>query len=131
MRKLITILLIAFIASVEVETIAKKEESEVSDFNELLDLLDLDANSVELFKFKFFDWFKKFINGVKGFFGNLWNNVQKPIEMLKASGVWDQLYSLAKTGTKFAVVKLCSEYFAKDTCSTIVDGIFKMIDGKK
>ncbi len=128
MRKLIIILLIAVIACAEVDNTPKEK---VSDFNELLDLLDLDANSVELFKFKFFDWFKKFINGVKGFFGNLWNNVQKPIEMLKASGVWDQLYSLAKTGTKFAVVKLCSEYFAKDTCSTIVDGIFKMIDGKK
>ena len=128
MRKLVAILLIAVIACAEVDTTPKEE---VSDFNELLDLLDLDANSVELFKFKFFDWFKKFINDVKGFFGNLWNNVQKPIEMLKASGVWDQLYSLAKTGTKFAVVKLCSEYFAKDTCSTIVDGIFKMIDGKK
>ena len=128
MRKLIIILLITVIACAEVDNTPKEK---VSDFNELLDLLDLDANSVELFKFKFFDWFKKFINGVKGFFGNLWNNVQKPIEMLKASGVWDQLYSLAKTGTKFAVVKLCSEYFAKDTCSTIVDGIFKMIDGKK
>ncbi len=128
MRKLIIILLITVIAYAEVDNTPKEK---VSDFNELLDLLDLDANSVELFKFKFFDWFKKFINGVKGFFGNLWNNVQKPIEMLKASGVWDQLYSLAKTGTKFAVVKLCSEYFAKDTCSTIVDGIFKMIDGKK
>ena len=128
MRKLIIILLITVIACAEVDNTPKEK---VSDFNELLDLLDLDANSVELFKFKFFDWFKKFINGVKGFFGNLWNNVQKPIEMLKASGVWDQLYSLAKTGTKFAVVKLCSKYFAKDTCSTIVDGIFKMIDGKK
>ena len=128
MRKLIIILLITVIACAEVDNTPKEK---VSDFNELLDLLDLNANSVELFKFKFFDWFKKFINGVKGFFGNLWNNVQKPIEMLKASGVWDQLYSLAKTGTKFAVVKLCSEYFAKDTCSTIVDGIFKMIDGKK
>ena len=128
MRKLIIILLITVIACAEVDNTPKEK---VSDFNELLDLLDLDANSVELFKFKFFDWFKKFINDVKGFFGNLWNNVQKPIEMLKASGVWDQLYSLAKTGTKFGAVTLCSEYFAKDTCSTIVDGIFKMIDGKK
>ena len=128
MRKLIIILLITVIACAEVDNTPKEK---VSDFNELLDLLDLDANSVELFKFKLFDWFKKFIKDVKGFFGNLWDKVQKPIEMLKASGVWDQLYSLAKTGSKFAVIKLCSEYFAKDTCTGIVDGIFKMIDGKK
>ena len=49
MRKLIAILLIAVIACVEVDTTPKNEES---DFNELLDLLDLDVNSVEL------NWFK-------------------------------------------------------------------------
>ncbi len=45
MRKLIVILLIAVIACAEVDTTPKEE---ISDFNELLDLLGLDVNSVEL-----------------------------------------------------------------------------------
>ena len=124
MRKLIIILLITVIACAEVDNTPKEK---VSDFNELLDLLDLDANSVELL----FDWFTDFFNSIKGFFGNLWDTVKKPIELLKSSEGWDELYSMVKTGSKIGAVTLCSEYFAKDTCTAIIDGILKMIEGEK
>ena len=121
MRKLITILLIAFIACVEVETIAKKEESEVSDFNELLDLLDLDANSVEL------GWLKKIFKKVGNFFKGIWNGIKGTVKWLKDKGIWDQLISLAKTGTKSAVTSLCSEHFSESICKPVVEGVYKLI----
>ena len=66
MRKLIIILLIAVIACAEVDNTPKEK---VSDFNELLDLLDLDANSVELFKFKFLIGLRSLLMVLKAFLG--------------------------------------------------------------
>ena len=120
MRKLIIILLIAVIACVEVDNTPKEE---VSDFNELLDLLDLDANSVELF----LDFLKKFWNKVKGVFGKIWKVVKGPVEWLKDKGIWDQLISLAKTGTKSAVTSLCSKHFSESICKPVVEGVYKLI----
>ena len=116
MRKLVAILLIAVIACVEVDTTPKEE---VSDFNELLDLLDLDVNSVELS-------LGDFLNGVKGFFGNLWNKVKDCVEFLKKNGVWDQLVSLVKTGARYGATKLCGNYFDESICNPIIDVIFKL-----
>ena len=108
MRKLIVILLIAVIACAEVDTTPKEE---VSDFNELLDLLDLDANSVELF----LDFLKKF-----------WNKVKDCVEFLKKIGVWDQLVSLAKTGARYGATKLCGNYFSESICKPVIDVVFKI-----
>ncbi len=52
MRKLISILLIVAIACAEVDTTPKAEKSE---FKELLDILDFDVDSVELFFPEIFD----------------------------------------------------------------------------
>ena len=121
MRKLITILLIAFIACVEVETIAKKEESEVSDFNELLDLLDLDANSVEL------SWLTDIGKKIGRFFGNMWNSIKSKIQWLKDNGIWDKLVSLAKTGARIAVTSLCSTYLSPAVCTPVVNAVFSLV----
>ena len=120
MRKLIAIILITFIACVEVDTTPKEE---VSDFKELLDLPDLDADSVELI----FEWFKNIFNKVKDFFKDAVGKVRETIDYLDKIGVMDQLISLAKTGTKSAVIALCSGYFSPAVCIPIVDAIFRMI----
>ena len=121
MRKLITILLIAFIACVEVETIAKKEESEVSDFNELLDLLDLDANSVEL------GWLSDIFKKVGNFFKGIWNGIKGTVKWLKDKGIWDKLVSLAKTGARIAVTSLCSTYLSPAVCTPVVNAVFSLV----
>ena len=120
MRKLIAILLIAVIACVEVDNTPKEE---VSDFNELLDLLDLDANSVELI----FGWLKGFFKKIKGVFGKVWKVVKGPVKWLKKKGIWDQLISLAKTASKSAVTSLCSEHFSDSICKPVVEGVYKLV----
>ena len=122
MRKLIIILLIAVIACAEVDNTPKEK---VSDFNELLELLDLDANSVEL---QVTYWFNNFSDKVKRFFGKLWDRVKDGVQWLKEKGIWDKLVSFAKTGSKYAVSKLCAQYFDTSICKPVEDVIFKFID---
>ncbi len=122
MRKLIIILLIAVIASAEVDNTPKEK---VSDFNELLDLLDLDANSVEL---SVKDLFSNFFDKAKRFFGKLWDRVKDGVQWLKEKGIWDQLVEYAKSGSKYAVSKLCDKYFDTSICKPVEDVIFKFID---
>ena len=120
MRKLIAILLIAFIACVEVDTTPKEE---VSDFKELLDLLDLDADSVELI----FEWFKNIFNKVKDFFKDAVEKVRESVDYLDKIGVMDKLISLAKTGAKYGVNTLCSTYVSQEICTSIIDAVMKNI----
>ena len=118
MRKLVAILLIAVIACVEVDTTPKEE---VSDFNELLDLLDLDANSVEL------GWLKKIFKKVGNFFKGIWNGIKGTVKWLKDKGIWDKLVSLAKTGARIAVTSLCSTYLSPAVCTPVVNAVFSLV----
>ena len=118
MRKLVAILLIAVIACVEVDTTPKEE---VSDFNELLDLLDLDANSVEL------GWLKKIFKKVGNFFKGIWNGIKGTVQWLKDKGIWDQLVSLAKTGARIGVTSLCSAYLSPAVCGPVVNAVFSLV----
>ena len=117
MRKLIVILLIAVIACTEVDTTPKEE---VSDFNELLDLLDLDVNSVEL------SWLTDIGKKIGRFFGNMWNSIKSKIQWLKDNGIWDKLVSLAKTGAKIAAKSVCSAHFSPFICIPLIDAIFSL-----
>ena len=118
MRKLVAILLIAVIACVEVDTTPKEE---VSDFNELLDLLDLDANSVEL------GWLKKIFKKVGNFFKGIWNGIKGTVKWLKDKGIWDTLVSLAKTGARIGVTSLCSVYLSPAVCGPVVNAVFSLV----
>ena len=117
MRKLIAILLIAFIACVEVDTTPKEE---VSEFKELLDLLDLDLDSVEL------SWLGNIFSGIGKFFGNIWNGIKTGINWLKEKGIWNTIVSLAKTGGKLVATGFCSRYLPSGVCKTAVNGIFSL-----
>ena len=118
MRKLIIILLITVIACAEVDNTPKEE---VSDFNELLDLLDLDANSVEL------GWLKKIFKKVGNFFKGIWNGIKGTVQWLKDKGIWDQLVSLAKTGARIGVTSLCSAYLSPAVCGPVVNAVFSLV----
>ena len=118
MRKLIAILLIAVIACVEVDTTPKNEES---DFNELLDLLDLDVNSVEL------NWFKNIFKKVGNFFKGLWGKVKQGINWLKEKGIWSMLMTVAKTAGRIAATSLCSTYLTPAVCTPVVNTVFSLI----
>ena len=118
MRKLIAILLIAVIACVEVDNTPKEE---VSDFNELLDLLDLDANSVEL------GWLKKIFKKVGNFFKGIWDKIKGTVQWLKDKGIWDTLVSLAKTGARIGVTSLCSAYLSPAVCGPVVNAVFSLV----
>ena len=118
MRKLVAILLIAVIACVEVDTTPKEE---VSDFNELLDLLDLDANSVEL------GWLSDIFKKVGNFFKGIWNGIKGTVQWLKDKGIWDQLVSLAKTGARIGVTSLCSAYLSPAVCGPVVNAVFSLV----
>ena len=115
MRKLIAILLIAVIACVEVDTTPKNEES---DFNELLDLLDLDVNSVELNCFA--NIFKKIGNVFQG----TWDKVKQGIEWLKKKGIWNILLTIAKNHGRVAAIALCSSFFSPEICKPLVNTVF-------
>ena len=118
MRKLVAILLIAVIACVEVDTTPKEE---VSDFNELLDLLDLDANSVEL------GWLSDIFKKVGNFFKGIWDKIKGTVQWLKDKGIWDQLVSLAKTGARIGVTSLCSAYLSPAVCGPVVNAVFSLV----
>ena len=120
MRKLIIILLIAIIACVEVDTTPKEE---VSEFKELLDLLDLDADSVELF----LDWIKNIGKKIVNIFNKVKGKVKEVVDYLDKIGVLDQLISLAKSGAKYGVNTLCSSYAPSEVCTPIIDAIFQNI----
>ena len=109
MRKLIVVLLIAFIACVEVDTTPKEE---VSDFKEFLDLLDLDTDSVELINPWIEDPFKK-----------IKINIKKVLDYLDKVGILDQLIPLAKTGSKYSFNVLCSKYFTTALCERILKAL--------
>ena len=74
-------------------------KNEESDFNELLDLLDLDVNSVEL------NWFTNIFKKVGNFFKGLWGKIKKGIEWLKKKGIWSTLMTIAKTAGRIAACK--------------------------
>ena len=118
MRKLVAILLIAVIACVEVDTTPKEE---VSDFNELLDLLDLDVNSVEL------GWISNIFKKVGNFFKGIWDKIKGTVQWLKDKGIWDQLVSLAKTGARIGVTSLCSAYLSPAVCGPVVNAVFSLV----
>ena len=118
MRKLVAILLIAVIACVEVDTTPKEE---VSDFNELLDLLDLDANSVEL------GWLSDIFKKVGNFFKGIWDKIKGTVQWLKDKGIWDTLVSLAKTGARIGVTSLCSAYLSPAVCGPVVNAVFSLV----
>ena len=118
MRKLIAILLIAVIACVEVDTTPKAEEP---DFKELLDLLDVDVNSVEL------GWFSNIFKKIGGFFKGIWNKVKEGINWLKKKGIWDTLVTVAKTAGRIAATTLCSSYFTPAVCTPVVNTVFSLI----
>ena len=118
MRKLIAILLISVIACVEVDTTPKNEES---DFNELLDLLDLDVNSVEL------NWFKNIFKKVGDFFKGIWGKVKQGINWLKEKGIWSMLMTVAKTAGRIAATSLCSTYLTPAVCTPVVNTVFSLI----
>ena len=120
MRKLILILLIAIIACVEVDTTPKDE---VSDFKELLDLLDLDADSVELG----WDWIKNIGKKIKNAFNKVTGKIKEAADYLDRIGVLDTLISLAKTGAKLGANALCSTYFSPAVCTPVVEIVFSMI----
>ena len=115
MRKLIAILLIAVIACVEVDTTPKNEES---DFNELLDLLDLDVNSVELNCFA--NIFKKIGNVFQG----TWDKVKQGIEWLKKKGIWNTLMTIAKNYGRVAATTFCSSFFSPEFCKPLFNTVF-------
>ena len=117
MRKLIIILLITAIACVEEDNTPKEE---VSDFNELLDFLDLDVNSVELH----YDWKT---NKYEDLPWNYFYKIKLYIRWLKKKGIWDKLVSLAKTGSKLDAYKLCYDYLAKEICTPVVNAAFKLV----
>ena len=116
MRKLISILLIVAIACAEVDTTPKTEESK---FKELIDLLDLDLDSVEL------NWIGNFFDGIGDFFGDFWETVKSGIEWLKEEGIWDSIVSVAKTAGKYVATHYCSEYLSPEVCKPVIDGISK------
>ena len=120
MRKLIAIILITFIACVEVDTTPKEE---VSEFKELLDLLDLDADSVELF----LDWIKNIGKKIVNIFNKVKGKVKEVVDYLDKIGVLDQLISLAKSGAKYGVNTLCASYAPSEVCTPIIDAIFQNI----
>ena len=117
MRKLIVILLIAVIACTEVDTTPKEE---VSDFNEFLDLLDLDVNSVEL------SWIDDIGNKIAGYFGYMWESAKSSIQWLKDNGVWDQLVEYAKSGAKNLANSFCTRYCSPFICTPLIDAIFAL-----
>ena len=86
MRKLIAILLITAIACAEVDTTPKAEKSE---FKELLDILDFDVDSVELFFTEIFD-------GIGNFLGSIWDTIKGGIQWMKNSGLWDSVKQFLK-----------------------------------
>ena len=118
MRKLIVILLIAVIACAEVDTTQKEE---VSDFNELLDLLDLDVNSVEL------SWIDDIGNKIAGYFGYMWESVKSTIQRLKDIGVWDQLVAYAKAGARNLANSFCLRYCSPSICAPLINAIFALL----
>ena len=121
MRKLILILLIAIIACVEVDTTPKEE---VSEFKELLDLLDLDADLIELFGW---DWIKNIGKKIVNVFNKVKGKAKEVVDYLDKIGVLDQLISLAKSGAKYGVNTLCSSYAPSEVCTPIIDAIFQNI----
>ena len=86
MRKLIAILLIVAIACAEVDTTPKVEKSE---FKELLDILDFDVDSVELF-------LREIIDGIGNLIGGLWDKIKEGIQWMKNSGLWDSVKQFLK-----------------------------------
>ena len=118
MRKLIAILLIAVIDCVEVDTTPKNEESY---FNELLDLLDLDVNSVELNCFA--NIFKKIGNVFQG----TWDKVKQSIEWLKKKGIWSAFKTIAKNHGRVAATTFCSSFFSPEICEPLVNTVFGLI----
>ena len=118
MRKLIIILLITVIACAEVDNTPKEK---VSDFNELLDLLDLDANSVEL------GWLSDIFKKVGNFFKGIWDKIKGTVQWLKDKGIWDTLVSLAKTGARIGVTSLCSAYLSPAVCGPVVNAVFSLV----
>ncbi len=117
MRKLIAILLIAAIACTELDTTPKVEEPE---FKELLDLLDVDLDSIEL------SWLGNIFKGIGNFFKGVWNGIKSGIQWLKDKGIWNTVVSLAKTGGKLLATGFCSRYLPSNVCKPAVDGIFKL-----
>ena len=117
MRKLIIILLIAVIACTEVDTTPKEE---VSDFNGLLDLLDLDINSVEL------NWITEIGKKIGRFFGKAWDSVKSTIQKLKDNGTWDKLVAYAKAGARVAASTLCSKYLTPAVCVPLINAVFSL-----
>ena len=115
MRKLIVIFLIAAIACAEVDTTPKTEESK---FKELLDILDFDVDSVELF-------FPEIFDGIGNLFEDIWDEIQSGIKWLKEEGIWDSIVSVAKTAGKYVATHYCSEYLSPEVCKPVIDGISK------
>ena len=115
MRKLIAILLIVAIACAEVDTTPKAEKSE---FKELLDILDFDVDSVELFFTEIFD-------GIGNFLGSIWDTIKGGIQWMKNSGLWDSVKSILLTTGKYAATHFCTKYISSDVCKTAIDGISK------
>ncbi len=125
MRKLIAILLITAIACAEVDTTPKAEESK---FKELLDLLDLDLDSVEL------NWSGDFLvdKNIREKIREIMKsefkkNIHEYIHKLKNTGIWNQLVSIAKTGGKLPATNFCSKHFLKEACKLIIYEIFNSL----
>ena len=118
MRKLIVILLIAVITCAEVDTTPKEE---VSDFNGLFDLLDLDVNSVEL------SWIDDIGNKISGYFWGMWESVKSTIQRLKDTGVWDQLVSYARAGARNLANSFCLRYCSPSICNPLINAIFAIV----
>ena len=107
MRKLLAILLIATIAcNGLVETFESFNEDMIFDYFEL-DKEDLELKSI----------FKKIGN----FFKKIWKGAKKVVDVLKKSGFWEQIKTVAKTAGKYAAKALCKKLTSSDKCGDIVD----------
>ncbi len=54
------------------------------------------------------------------------DEINKCIDSLIKSAVWDKLVEIAKTTGKNAATKLCSEYASPDICETVIQTIFEI-----
>ena len=54
------------------------------------------------------------------------DEINKCIDSLIKSAVWDKLVEIAKTTGKNAATKLCSEYASPDICKTVIQTIFEI-----